>query len=85
MSAQENKQRFARQHRNNATGKVLAAAVAPLLTPDPSPRRQRSDSKRKGPGNHPGPLLSREIQIAQHHLRAISASALHGPAPANVK
>jgi hypothetical protein len=61
-SDQENRQRFAKQHRNNAAGRVFAAKAsaaagvdARFVTALSTKRNQTSE-----PGKYPGPLRSRQ-------------------------
>jgi hypothetical protein len=61
MSYQENRQRFAKQHRNNAAGRVFAATAsaagvdAGFVTALSTKRNQTSE-----PGKYPGPLRWRQ-------------------------
>src|SRR5712664_857933 len=62
ISLQRNWRRLAKQHRNNAVGKVFAATAMPA---DADARSVTAPSKRnqgKGPGGCPGPLSSCEFK-----------------------
>jgi hypothetical protein len=56
--AARNRRRFAKQHWNNATGRVFAETVIP----DDADVGPVTRNKRKRPEDHPGPLSYRQMQ-----------------------
>jgi hypothetical protein len=57
MSYQENRQCFAKQHRNNAAGKVFAAKVSTAgVDPAFVTALSTKPNQTSAPGRHPGPL-----------------------------